>query len=597
MDFSRYFENAENYRPMKEGRLPQAMVQNQLEPAKVRNKDEAAKKRLEYDLTGDDPLGGWVNYIRTLKELHPSGGTIITKALEEAAVCFRDVDRFKNDPRLLNIFIELADKQSDPRDTFNYMKLNHIGEELTNFHLAMAAVFERAKDYDIAEKCYSEAVNVAKRRNVATEFDLAMKHLTHYKRRSARRLQEARAVHGPSSPQTNRALRVAVSAAEQHARHQQQLPPPSARAGLGGAAPGGSLASTKRPVVGMTAPRAPQFNIYEDRRMGSARQTRPADAVWHNLETENTAVENQGPAIAWSEAGTVRSQRPVPAIRPPSFTIWTEPSDQGPVAAVEEVANQMEQMQISSEASRTPMVVSNVPATAPAPSVAPSTPPSNHQDDRTINTRMALNDMFEMFASPSMSVARPAAPAPLPIYTPAIGLATRLAEDAEAEDDEKQNVSPNVVLPPGETGATMLRSTMRRPLSARPPLAVIEHHEDSMSPDFRRELTNPPPYQQEGFRVFQDTPAAAPRGLAPRTVDPRTVQPMRMQHQQQQVHGQSARDPMDETADGGTLGISRVLAFDQVQTHTVARPRTTRMMASTTKPAGVGGLGFQIFQD
>lgn len=575
-----FFDNVENYQPLRQGRPGGVVAQGILNPAQVRLENEEARSRLDRDVqTATDPLKAYVSYIAKLRSLYPSGHQAIDDALTQAIVCFQDRPEYRNDPRLLDIFIHVADKQRDPKETFRYMASKGIGSELPNFHLAMGAVFERAKDFATAERAYSEAVNVAKSRS-GEDFKLAMLHFTHFKRRMARHLQDSRALHGPSSPEAARALKNAAAA-----RGMAPLAPRS-------------VAPTAQPVRGLgpqglrTTAKRPQFNVFTDAENQQHSKQSGVKPKWDHLETEQTAYENRVRAQPWTSAGPVTQkssvsmrqpsfqvyqEQPTPSVpsrstasmnqlssvKPAPFTVYSDEPSTSEVAGTadgqpfevwnDEEAEEEElkkgmstlhlgessahQEPLSHQHSRTavrqqgmPSTVASVAARAATPSQTISTPPSNDRGDATINTRQALDDVFEMFAgSPSMSAVRQRQQ-PLTVarsmYTPAAwnnagrGLAaTNTAnrpqqqphpqhnQHFDTQDDasvleEVQNVSPNVMFP-NSVAATDRR---RRPAPAslvRPALQTIENHEANASPEFLRMARNPP-RPVERFQIARD---------------------------------------------------------------------------------------------
>jgi hypothetical protein len=547
-----FFENAENHQPRREGRAGNVVMQGTVEPVKARKQADEAKRK--FDTVRDaqeDPLGAFVDYIARLKEVYTGNSREVNDALHEAKSLFHDREEYKNDPRLFGIFLQIADKQKDPRETFDFMIENGIGVELPKFYLARAAVYERAKDFRTAEESYQRAVGVA-RGGKKEILDLATLHLAHFKRRMARLAQESRAMHGPSSPEAARAARTA-SRALRPGMSASAAPP------LQGAASRMAASSVKRP----------QFAVFEERR-GPVQHhgARPADAMWPHLETESTAVENHGPAQPWTAVPPL-PQRTGSAIKPPSFPVFREdapPSSSERLGTLHrgDSAVKPPSFTVYSESAvaptpRPPSFTVYTEAAAPpsqpsfavytetaqqeAETVASTPASADQRAEQTINTRRALDDMFEMFASPSMSVVRrqtqpqhPQTNARQPAFTPAVW--PRLDEE-----EDGQNVSPNVLDPVSRrqaAQATTGRHRRQPRTSGRPILTTLEHHEERVSPSFRRETRFPPPAPQERFVVARDPIAVAP-----------------------------LNDDDDEEGEGAdennTFGISSVLAFEQAR--------------------------------
>lgn len=567
-----FLANAENMKPLKEGRTPQVLMQTTLDPRKLRFETETAVEKLHSKLrdTETDPVKAYSDYIKALKQLYPSGNKLVNQAVYEAAMYFVENENMQahlNDARLLNIYLELADKQQNPKDTFLFMKDHSVAQQLPKFHLAFASVLERAKEFDRAGQSYADAVFIAETYQMKQDLELAKLHLQHYKRRMARRAQEARAIHGPRSPEANKATRggrppmatraapVATARLQPAALQQQQVVKPLVRA-MGG------KTTTPSNIQ-------PAFQIYDENAEGKVSAKRPLEATWKTLETESTAVENHGPAQSWNAVGTMPMRGPATAQQPsskkqqPAFEIYRE-----------EEAQQQQQVE-------------------------------EPLDERTINSQMAFNDMMDIFGSPrnnNLDV----------MATPGGG--------AREEDfGEGENVSPNVLnesyAPIPMTSRTAPRTTIAVPTTSRlqqrgatattattgtrrPILAVIEHDEDGVSPSFRRELHFPSAKTQERFQVFQDT-TANDISIPTRMQQPTSVA-MRKASTHHPTPGPSFKirdDEADEerasedvTYDGGTFGISRVLAFDAVS---VSRSKPAAPQRAAIAPTS----RFAVFQD
>jgi hypothetical protein len=455
--------------------------------------------------------------------------------------------RYKNDQRFLNVWIQMADKRGDPREVFDFMHEHDICTGLPKYYVAVASVAEKRGDLAAAEAAYLAGVRVADGRwrdqpkgsaqhdAAGKELAWASKQLNHFQRRLARKLinasaQTTRALHGVSPPSVQQAAA-------------RQSPRPIA---------------TGRPPMPTAAPSSLQarpFNVFQGPPASGAKP--PAAAAKHPQWTplqaavgaENAPVPQPWAGSALSGAGGARSGG---AHAAPTFRVWEQDAmpDLTAAATANDPFNLWDKRPPSAEPSLShrfgdlradlgadvpsagrglcqpppapalphpasqPPSRAKVPATAARglPPASALAGPTGHgvEQDMTINTRMALEDMFDVFASPSMSTAKPVAPsraAPRPgqfepsrlVFTPAPPPA--LAAAAQEDGGERENCSPNA--PPTAAAA----STARRPLHSvkqRAVLTTIECHDQHMSPSFRALMSSRRPSPKESFSVFAD---------------------------------------------------------------------------------------------
>ncbi|KAH9260097.1 hypothetical protein BASA81_001869 [Batrachochytrium salamandrivorans] len=626
-----FLANAENMKPMREGRTPQVLLRQPVDPRKQRNETESAADRLRSQLAEEDGdhLKAHIDYIRALKSLYPSGSRLINEAIYDAAMHFAETTYpaelgYKDDPRLLDVFLQLADKQQNPKDTFVFMQTHQISQQLPSYHLAFGSVLERLKDFENAGLSYAQAVYVAK---TEKDLDLAKYHFGHYKRRMARRAQETRAIHGPRSPDASKATAMRGGGVGRPPLPRQVL-------GSGRPQPVAALAQQQQPAMmgrkpsssmglGKSSNAQPSFAIYDENSQGKASAKRPLEASWKTLAVEQTAVENHGPAQAWTAASTMPStahRAPQPKKQQPAFEIFHEDDEGGEDGADESKQQQHTDLRIAVP------TIQRTTTTRRYHNPSPSFNLDLHhqeQDERTINSQMAFNDMMDIFGSGEGGV----------MATPHLG-----GRNGGRSEEEGENLSPNV-LEEGEddesfapipmTAAATAPRTTRGMATAprtaatggggglqtahrRPILAVIEHDEEGVSPSFRRELHFPASKRTaERFQVFQDdTASAAP--LATRKVSTHQPTPGRrpaaaassalfFAREEDEEEGEEGDDQYggteDVTYDGGTFGISRVLAFDAVSAARPRLPPTTTARAPPASSSSFRSGGFAVFRD
>jgi checkpoint serine/threonine-protein kinase len=107
-------ECKENYQPVKTGRKPEVLTtfanrsaKGVLQPKGI----EIDRQRFvdainEYQ--GDDPLEGWLDYIRWTKDTFVSGGqkSELVPLLEKCTRAFHDSEQYRNDIRYLRVWIQ-----------------------------------------------------------------------------------------------------------------------------------------------------------------------------------------------------------------------------------------------------------------------------------------------------------------------------------------------------------------------------------------------------------------------------------------------------------------------------------------------------------
>ncbi|KAJ7520682.1 hypothetical protein O6H91_19G017100 [Diphasiastrum complanatum] len=151
----------ENVQPLRKGRNVQILNQ-----ALKANNDcsiksglvEHRRKMLEDidNYVGDDPLQPWLKCIEWVKEAYPSGGAQsgLLPLLELCARTFCSSDQYKSDLRYLNVWIEYANRCTDPKDIYVFLEVNNIGQTHALFYESYAAYLEHCKYYSRANDIY-----------------------------------------------------------------------------------------------------------------------------------------------------------------------------------------------------------------------------------------------------------------------------------------------------------------------------------------------------------------------------------------------------------------------------------------------------------
>lgn len=154
----------ENIQPLRQGRsvsaLHQALCQQQEGNHTALNlkKQEFESELRLYD--GDDPLDVWVRYIKWAKQTYPQGGkeSNISVLLERAVMRFTAEQKYHNDVRYVELWIQFAESSSDPMDVFRYMQAQGIGTMQAVFYIAWSEEHEKRGNMKMADSVFQDGV-------------------------------------------------------------------------------------------------------------------------------------------------------------------------------------------------------------------------------------------------------------------------------------------------------------------------------------------------------------------------------------------------------------------------------------------------------
>uniref|UniRef100_H3HDX0 BUB1 N-terminal domain-containing protein n=1 Tax=Phytophthora ramorum TaxID=164328 RepID=H3HDX0_PHYRM len=312
----------ENVVPLKRGRnvadLNMALRAHESFQTKLRLEDEVkAKEDALAVYSGDDPLAGWIDYVRWLEVKMPEDTRKKFKVLEKCTRELKDEPKYRNDMRYVRLWIQYADLVSNPKDIFKYLYQNKIGERVSLFYIGWAYVLETMANYPQAHKIYLKASQ-----KKAEPQDLLERKYKEFQRRMSRqwlRMTEEIGANDIDEVTHRRALEslsaygtLELNDAQREQLHQHQ-------------------ASTRAQRVQHANAHKPVFIIYED-------------PVGHSVDP----FDGNG---GWKKLGSMQQQDKENELAP----------------------------------------------------IGPSKPASTHHDaneDMTINTRVALEDINNMFCSP-----------------------------------------------------------------------------------------------------------------------------------------------------------------------------------------------------
>eukprot|EP00271_Cylindrocystis_brebissonii_P022775 TRINITY_DN8896_c0_g2_i1.p1 TRINITY_DN8896_c0_g2~~TRINITY_DN8896_c0_g2_i1.p1 ORF type:complete len:1258 (+),score=233.30 TRINITY_DN8896_c0_g2_i1:115-3888(+) len=151
----------ENVQPLKKGRnadLLNTALECQTEKRNVPKLLEERRALLQAiaSYCGDDPLRPWLRYIKWVKESYPSSThTELLPVLEECTRTFQKDGRYADDIRYLRVWIHYADCCAEPREIFQFLEANSIGQSHALFYEAYATFLELKRNYALANDIYS----------------------------------------------------------------------------------------------------------------------------------------------------------------------------------------------------------------------------------------------------------------------------------------------------------------------------------------------------------------------------------------------------------------------------------------------------------
>ncbi|XP_034479004.1 uncharacterized protein LOC117785203 [Drosophila innubila] len=140
------FDNAkENIQPLASGRNVSLLQASLCQDAT--QELSAQRKQLELDIknySGDDPLQPWYAYICWIEQSYPAGGSNsgLQKVMHKCLARFEQDERYKQDPRLIKLFIKFMGNQGDKIECYQEMYNSGIGTMLADFYIAWAYSYD-----------------------------------------------------------------------------------------------------------------------------------------------------------------------------------------------------------------------------------------------------------------------------------------------------------------------------------------------------------------------------------------------------------------------------------------------------------------------
>ncbi|CAH0377726.1 unnamed protein product [Pelagomonas calceolata] len=122
--------------------------------------DDAAIRHHEAALSteGDDPLQAFTTYAAYLEQHRPTDALAAFELRERCCRAFRDDERYKNDARYVQMWLDYADNLQDPDDLFKFMKKKKVGLQSAAFWCAWALRSEERGHVKNAAELYKKGL-------------------------------------------------------------------------------------------------------------------------------------------------------------------------------------------------------------------------------------------------------------------------------------------------------------------------------------------------------------------------------------------------------------------------------------------------------
>lgn len=168
--FAEWEGHKENIQPLKQGRKPSELrkqfgalqtLQDSICYANHNDKHKLTYERNAWEQRvmqpSMDPLATWLEFLTWIENNYPnlppqSRYVETLQALTKTFVTNPDLKtRYKNDERLISVWLKYANMCEDPSEVFTFMDTNGIGSEDATFHIQWATYLEARQDYKAAD--------------------------------------------------------------------------------------------------------------------------------------------------------------------------------------------------------------------------------------------------------------------------------------------------------------------------------------------------------------------------------------------------------------------------------------------------------------
>ncbi|CRK98523.1 CLUMA_CG011876, isoform A [Clunio marinus] len=140
----------ENIQPLRHGRradlLEIALNEENKETMEMEKRQhEDAIKNYE----GNDPLDPWYEYICWIEQSYPKSGkeSGLDEVILKCIVHFEHETRYKQDRRMIKLFIKYIDTQKNPNELYNQLYQNGIGTLVADLYIAWSYYFDALNDF------------------------------------------------------------------------------------------------------------------------------------------------------------------------------------------------------------------------------------------------------------------------------------------------------------------------------------------------------------------------------------------------------------------------------------------------------------------
>ncbi|KAM9421427.1 mitotic checkpoint serine/threonine-protein kinase BUB1 beta-like isoform 2-T2 [Salvelinus alpinus] len=152
----------ENIQPLREGLAVTGLHLSHQEGsshAAIQQQRQAFELELRM-YTGDDPLDIWDRYLKWILETYPQGSkaSSLTAMLERAVQLFAHDKKYYDDPRYINLWINLAQNSMEPLEMFSYMQANGIGLTRADLYITWAEEFVKHGNFQKADAIFQEGL-------------------------------------------------------------------------------------------------------------------------------------------------------------------------------------------------------------------------------------------------------------------------------------------------------------------------------------------------------------------------------------------------------------------------------------------------------
>ncbi|KAH8372739.1 hypothetical protein KR009_004288 [Drosophila setifemur] len=153
----------ENIQPLASGRNV-SLLQASLSQDSVQGQELLAqRKQMEEEVrsyTGEDPLGPWYDYVCWIEQSYPAGGSGsgLQAVLYQCLTKFEKDERYRQDRRLVKLFIKFMEKQKDQIECYQQMYNNGIGTMLADFYIAWAYSYDLSGNMRKADEIFRQGL-------------------------------------------------------------------------------------------------------------------------------------------------------------------------------------------------------------------------------------------------------------------------------------------------------------------------------------------------------------------------------------------------------------------------------------------------------